>query len=128
MPDGNGNGNARRPRRSSRVTLRVAMRVYEAGTSKRFAIEETHSVKVSLWGGLVALKTAVNLSQKLVVVNRATSETREARVVSVGPLQLSQRLVGFEFLEPSPKFWGVVFPPAGAQRIPARSVYRSRLS
>jgi|SRR5579862_21065 len=122
-------GNGRRTRRSGRVTLRIAMRIYEHGTNKKFALEETHSVKVSLWGGLVALKSAVSAGQKLVVVNRATSESKEARVVSVGPLQLNKRLVGFEFLEPSPKFWGVVFPPAGVQPMPARSVYhRSRVS
>ena len=119
------NGNGIKTRRSSRVTLRIAMRIYEHGTDKRFVLEEAHSVKVSLWGGLVALKSPVNVSQKLVVVNRATAETREARVVSVGPLQVSQRLVGFEFLEPSPKFWGVVFPPVGARRMPARSFYRA---
>lgn len=125
MSDGNG----RRSRRSSRVTLRIAMRIYEHGTNKKFALEETHSVKVSLWGGLVALKCPVSAGQKLVVVNRATSETREARVVSVGPMQLNKRLVGFEFLEPSPKFWGVVFPAVGVQPMPARSVYhRSRVS
>jgi hypothetical protein len=122
------NGNGRRVRRSGRVTLRVAMRIYEHGTNRRFALEETHSVKVSLWGGLVALKCAVSTGQKLVVVNRATSESREARVVSVGPLQLSKRLVGFEFLESSPKFWGVVFPPAGTQPMAARPIHRSRAS
>ncbi|HEY6905157.1 MAG TPA: hypothetical protein VI216_12685 [Candidatus Acidoferrales bacterium] len=119
------NGNGIKTRRSSRVTLRIAMRVYEHGTDKRFALEEAHSVKVSLWGGLVALKSPVCVSQKLVMVNRATSETRDARVVFVGPLQMNKRLVGFEFLEPSPKFWGVVFPPVGAPRMPARSYYRA---
>lgn len=119
------NGNGIRTRRSTRVTLRIAMRVYEHGTDKRFALEEAHSVKVSLWGGLVALKSPVCVSQKLVMVNRATSETRDARVVFVGPLQMNKRLVGFEFLEPSPRFWGVVFPPVGAQRVPARSYYRA---
>jgi hypothetical protein len=123
MPNGNGS----RTRRSSRVALRIAMRIYEHGTDKRFALEETHSVKVSLWGGLVALKSAVSVGQKLVVANRATSETKEARVVSVGPMQLNKRLVGFEFLEASPRFWGVVFPPAGAPRMPARSAYHRRV-
>jgi hypothetical protein len=100
------------------------MHVYEPGTKQRPVLEETHSLKVSLWGGLVALKSAVSVSQKLVVVNRATRETKEARVVSVGPRQLSKRLVGFEFMEPSPTFWGVVFPPVVAERTPARSIYR----
>ena len=123
--EGMPNGNGTRTRRSGRVTLRIAMQVFEHGTDKRIAVEEAHSVRVSLWGGLVALKSPVCVSQKLMVVNRATSETKEARVVSVGPLQLNKRLIGFEFLEPSPKFWGVVFPPVGARRMPARSVYRA---
>jgi len=57
-------------RRSSHVTLRVAMRIYEPATNKRFVVKDTHSVMVWLWGGLVALSAAVNVSQKLEVVNR----------------------------------------------------------
>ena len=110
-------------RRSSRVTLRVPMQVYEPGTNQRFIVEEAYSARVSLWGGLIVLKSAVNVGQKLVVLNQSTKETKEARVVYLGPMQLTGRLVGFEFVESSPDFWGLIFPSVAPNRSPARSAY-----
>ena len=115
--------NGTEARRSSRVTLRVPMQIYEPATNKRFLVEEAHSLKVSLWGGLIVLRSIVNIGQKLVVVNQATGQTKEAHVVYLGPMHLDSRLVGFEFLESSPDFWGLVFPSASPRRSPARSAY-----
>jgi hypothetical protein len=105
--------NGAETRRSGRVTLRVPLKIFEPGSNKRFLVEEASAVKVSLWGGLIALRTAVNQDQKLSVVNQATGETAESKVVYLGPIQLSGglRLVAIEFLRPSPDFWGMVFPP-----------------
>lgn len=100
-------------RRSGRVTLRVPLRIYEPGSNKRFLVEETSAVKVSLWGGLIALRAAVSRDQKLFLVNQATGETAESKVVYLGPMQLGGgrlRLVAIEFLRTSPSFWGMVFP------------------
>ena len=104
--------NGAETRRSGRVTLRVPLKIFEPGSNKRFLVEEASAVKVSLWGGLIALRTAVNQDQKLSVVNQATGETAESKVVYLGPIQLSGglRLVAIEFLRPSPDFWGMVFP------------------
>jgi hypothetical protein len=44
MPCRNGAG----IRRSSRVTLRVPLKIYEPGTNKRFLVEEASALKVSL--------------------------------------------------------------------------------
>jgi len=106
------------------VTLRVRMQVHESGTEKRFAAEDTHSVKVSLWGGLVALKSTVYEGQKLVVVNKITRASQEARVVFLGPVQMGGRLVGFEFLEPAPDFWGLAFPSVNRHRSSKEPAYR----
>lgn len=115
MPDRNG----AETRRSGRVTLRVPLRIYEPDTNKWFLVEEAYSVKVSLWGGLIALEAAVNRDQKLLLANQASSETAESRVVYLGPLQLGgrrTRLVAIEFLQPAPGFWGVGFPSAVSSR------------
>jgi hypothetical protein len=115
MPGRNGAG----IRRSSRVTLRVPLKIYEPGSNKRFLVEEASAVKVSLWGGLVSLKATVNRDQKLFLVNQATGETAESRVAYLGPMQLGGRrvrLVAIEFLRASPGFWGLVFPAAEASR------------
>jgi hypothetical protein len=104
--------NGAQTRRSGRVTLRVSLRIFEPGSNSRFLVEEAYSVKVSLWGGLIALRAAVNRDQKLVMVNQATGETADCKVVHLGPTQLSGglRLVAIEFLRPSPDFWGMIFP------------------
>ena len=110
-------------RRSGRVTLRVPLRIYEPGSNKRFLVEEAFALKVSLWGGLVALRVAVNREQKLFLVNQATGETAESKVAYLGPMQLSGRrlrLVAIEFLKPSPGFWGLAFPTVDPSRSQTR--------
>jgi hypothetical protein len=114
-------------RRSSRVTLRVPLRIYEPDTNKRFLVEQAYAVKVSLWGGLLALKAPVNPNQQLVTVNQATGVTADSRIVYVGPMIAGTsraRLVAIEFLRPSPGFWGVVFPQPAAVRPQPRNYAR----
>jgi hypothetical protein len=114
-------------RRSTRVTLRVPLRIYEPDTSKRFLVEDAYAVKVSLWGGLLALKAPVNRNQQLVTVNQATGQTADSRIVYVGPMASSTsraRLVAIEFLRPSPGFWGVGFPQPEPERAPIRNYIR----
>ena len=118
MPGRNGT----QTRRSGRVTLRVPLRIYEPDTNRRFLLEEAYSVKVSLWGGLIVLKAAVNRAQKLLLVNQATGETAESQVVYLGPMQLGGRrlrLVAIEFLKASPGFWCLGFPSAVPCRVRA---------
>jgi hypothetical protein len=111
-------------RRSIRVTLRVPMKVYKRGKNQRFLVEDAHSLKVSLWGGLIIIgSAAVDVGQKLVVVNQTNLETKEARVVYLGPMHDEGRLVGFEFLKSSPDFWGLGFPAVTAHRPLASSAY-----
>jgi hypothetical protein len=114
-------------RRSSRVTLRVPLKIYEPDTNKRFLVEQTCAVKVSLWGGLIALRAAVNRNQQLVAVNQATGQTTDSRIVYVGPMVSGGsplRLVAIEFLKPSPGFWGVVFPQPDPGRLQTRNYAR----
>lgn len=106
--------------------MRVPLQIYEPGTDKRFLLEESHSVKVSLWGGLIALKSDVKQGQKLLVRNQASGETKESHVVYLAQMHLGRRLVGIEFLESSPDFWGLVFPSVVPRRSsPVRSVYQN---
>ena len=107
--------NGTETRRSGRVTLRVPLKIFEPNTNKRFLVEEAYSLKVSLWGGLIALRAPVNRHQKLLLVNQATGETAESQIVYLGPMHLGGRrlrLVAIEFLKPSPGFWSIGFPSA----------------
>ena len=114
-------------RRSSRVTLRVPLRIYEPDTNKRFVVEEAYAVKVSLWGGLIAIRAAVSQNKQLVAVNHATGVTADSRVVYLGPMVSGGslvRLVAIEFVTPSPGFWGVVFPKIDPCRSQTRNYAR----
>jgi len=114
-------------RRSTRVTLRVPLRIYEPETNNRFLLEQSYAVKVSLWGGLIALKSKVNRNQQLVAVNQSTGTTAESRIVYLGPMLSAGsplRLVAIEFLRPSPGFWGVVFPQPAPIRLQPRNYAR----
>jgi len=114
MPERNG----AETRRSGRVTLRVPLKVYERGSNKPSLVEEAYSVKVSLWGGLIAFGAAVDRDQKLFVSNQATGEIAESQVIYLRPMRLAGGLglVAIKFLKPSPGFWGVVFPTVGPCR------------
>jgi hypothetical protein len=60
---------------------------------------------------MLVLSPEVNSTRRLVVVNKRTKESRECRVVFVGPGHASKRRVGVEFVEDAPNFWGIFFPP-----------------
>jgi hypothetical protein len=108
MPERNG----AETRRSSRVTLRVPLKIYERGSNNGFYVEEAYAVTVSLWGGLIAFGAEIDRDQKLFVFNPATGEIADSQVVYLRPMRLAGGLgqVAIKFLKPSPGFWGVVFP------------------
>jgi len=54
----------------------------------------------------------VAMRQNVTLANVATEQGSEARVVYVGPKQDGKTQIGVEFVSPSPKFWGIEFPPA----------------
>ena len=98
-------------RRSQRLALQVPVLVYEVGRDQRFILDDSYAVIVSKHGAMLVLSQNVNSSQRLLVTNKRTKESKECRVVFVGPNHANKRRVGVEFLEPAPHFWGIFFPP-----------------
>ena len=115
-------------RRSGRVTLRVPLKIYERGSNRPILVEEAYTVRLSLWGGLIAFQTGVDPDQKLFVFNQATGEIAESRVVYLRPMQLGgkQTLAAIEFLKPSPGFWGVDFPAVDPSQSRASEAMRPK--
>jgi hypothetical protein len=105
-------------RRSQRVILRVPLKVSEAPTDLQSKIEETYSLAVNKHGGLIALRAKVSVGQTLTLFNKATRETKECRVVCLGPTQIDKRQVGIEFAEPVTDFWKIAFPAPGSKAVP----------
>ena len=66
---------------------------------------------VNAHGGLIALAAIVRIGDKLTLMNAATHEQQDAKVVFLGSMKDNKREVGFEFEPPAGHFWGVAFPP-----------------
>lgn len=99
-------------RRSQRLALQVPVLVYEiARDGQTIVDEEACAVVVSKHGAMLILNPQATSARRLVVMNKRTKETRECRVVFVGPGNATKRRVGVEFVEDAPNFWGIFFPP-----------------
>jgi len=98
-------------RRSSRVRIRIPVKVHsnETGGEPRDASAE--AISVSRTGALLRLPFLPELGSRIEVLHGVSHEVREFRVVCVrdrkehGPFDL-----GVEILYPARNFWGVQFP------------------
>jgi hypothetical protein len=102
-------GTARR--RSMRVLLSVPIRVSGKDGKNRDFDEETRTLVANAHGALISLAAAVVAGQQITVSNNATQESRDCRIVYLGRDGSGRIQMGIEFLNPSPAFWQIDFPP-----------------
>jgi hypothetical protein len=74
--------------------------------------EETRTVAVNAHGGLLKLRMTVQAGQPIVLINEKTKMQQGCRVVRVETSEAGASAVAFEFDQPAPQFWPIVFPPA----------------
>jgi hypothetical protein len=74
--------------------------------------EETQTVAVNAHGGLLTLRMEVKAGQPIVLVNERSKMQQGCRVVRVETSAAGYSAVAFEFDQPAPQFWPIVFPPA----------------
>jgi hypothetical protein len=99
-------------RRSQRVILTMPVDVRTEGVPREVSFEEqTHTLIVNLHGALILLAGKVIKGQKLLMKNRATQIEQLCQVASLGSKAEGKTQVGVEFLNPSPDFWQISFPP-----------------
>jgi hypothetical protein len=94
-----------------RVLLSVPILVRGKDAKTQEFSEETRTLVVNAHGALISLSAQVVVNQKLFVSNNATHQTQECRVVYFGNPQAGKAQMGVEFLNPSPSFWQIDFPP-----------------
>ncbi len=99
-------------RRSERVRLQIPILVLTTSVEGESMQEETQTVVVNAHGGLVRLQIEVLPAQPIVLRHPHSGVEVKARVVRVENPPGGFIAVAFEFLEPSPHFWPVEFPPA----------------
>lgn len=108
-------------RRSSRVFTRIPIRAAGKDADGRKFKENSQTIVVNAHGGLLYLQQTLDIGSDLTLINPATEEEQECRIVYLGDTSDKGTRVGIEFLSPSPHFWGVEFTP---QDWPARPPVR----
>lgn len=98
-------------RRSSRVFTRIPVRAAGRNSQGRKFRENSQTIAVNAHGGLLYLSQTVELGADVLLINPATEEEQECRVVYLGDTSEKGQRVGIEFLSPAPRFWGVEFAP-----------------
>lgn len=96
-------------RRSSRVFTRIPIKAKGKSQMGRKFNENSQTIVINAHGGLLYLQAELNLGSELVLVNPATEEEQDCRVVYLGDTSDRGTRIGVEFLSPSPHFWGVEF-------------------
>ena len=74
--------------------------------------ENTQTVVVNAHGGLLKLKMEVKTGQPILLINERAKVQQGCHVVRVETSEAGNSAVAFEFDEPTPQFWPIVFPPA----------------
>jgi hypothetical protein len=97
-------------RRCKRFPFTIPVRVYGRTPRNRPFRDVTATMAVSLFGGLLDMKSCVKLGQQILIVNCFTEEERECRVVSVDSKQRGRRMVAVEFANADGDFWHVYSP------------------
>jgi hypothetical protein len=95
----------KKPRSSKRLPLHVGVVLY--GWTKNLGSfqEETSTLLVNASGALLTLKTKLEVGEAAFLVNKASSEEQESRVVYVEQIPDGNTLVGVALKYPSAQFW-----------------------
>jgi hypothetical protein len=98
-------------RRSQRIFMTVRVRVGGTDMNGKAFDEQTETVAVNAHGALLLLDVPVEVGQNVQLWHRSTQEQIDSGVVFVGNKQAGKTQIGVQFLNPSPHFWHVAFPP-----------------
>jgi hypothetical protein len=98
-------------RRSSRVFTRIPVRATGKDLLGKKFQETSQTIVINAHGGLLYLQAELKVGAELVLINPATEEEQDCRVVYLGDTSEKGTRIGVEFLSPSPHFWGVEFAP-----------------
>jgi hypothetical protein len=109
-------------RRAQRLPIYLPVQVYGKLDGEPFS-ENTQTINVSAWGGLMPISASVVRAQKLILTNLQTDQDLTCRVARLIRSERGQVLAGLEFLQSAPGFWrsmpagsGLVLPPSAKYR------------
>jgi len=91
--------------------LQMRITVIAENIERKPQQEEALTLVVNAHGGLMKLKMELHVGQPMRLVNPKNKVEQSCRVVRVEDTATDFFSVAFEFDQPNPKFWPVVFPP-----------------
>jgi PilZ domain len=106
-------------RRSSRVLIRIPVKVFSDGSHGEPLDVAAEAIAVSRFGALIRVPLSPALGSRIEVLHPVSQETQEFRVVRVVPKDDGLFELGVEILYPSRNFWGIQFP---GERLPVDSL------
>jgi hypothetical protein len=92
--------------------LRIPVVVQTKTLDGRDVREKTQTEVVNAHGGLLKLKMEVKTGQPILLINEKAKMEQSCHVVRVETSEAGNSAVAFEFDQPTPQFWPIVFPPA----------------
>jgi hypothetical protein len=99
-------------RRSERVMLQIPIVVQVSTRDGKDMSEETQTEVVNAHGGLMKLRMEVKTGQPILLIDKGSKAQQGCHVVRVETSEAGNSAVAFEFDQPAPQFWPIVFPPA----------------
>jgi PilZ domain len=97
-------------RRSHRVHITMPILVRGGLDAKHFE-EQALTIAVSAHGCLLKLAAIVERGQEVSIINPKTAEELPCTITFVGQRDSGKTEIGLEFVESSPLFWRIAFPP-----------------
>lgn len=95
----------KKPRSSERLPLHVPVVLYGWTRNQGSFQEETATLLVNASGALVTLKANIDVGETVFLINRASREEQEVRVVYIEQIPEDRTLVGVALKHPSAQFW-----------------------
>jgi hypothetical protein len=97
-------------RRTQRVHIAIPTLVRGMSGTQKFE-EAGRTSTVNAHGCLISLTTRLTRGQQVSLIHPKTAEELPCKVVFISDRSQDRSEVGLEFMEPSPLFWRIAFPP-----------------
>jgi len=98
-------------RRSVRVVIKIPVTVFGQNVEGKIFVEETHTETVNAHGALIHMEKDIDPQKPALLSNTKTCMEVQCRIAYRKEIKKGQLEIGFEFMSPLPRFWGINFPP-----------------
>ena len=97
-------------RRSQRVIIRIPLTLEIMMSGQKVTVQ-AHTVAVNIHGAMVLCSRPIDADVKLDIINERTRGHAAGRVTRAPRESAEGYLIPLEFIDPSPAFWQISFPP-----------------